>query len=500
MKKASNTFVLGALVLVAVAVAYAWRAGLFVPGSWLNKTGGEMKSTVLAEDPNEPANTVARIGEYRITKEDLEKRLMTEIQPYDYDGYGKTEPTNAKKVLSLMIAEKAIIMEGRKLGFLENEMNYNAAKRFRERKITSLLMQKHLEGNINVTDAEIKARMKADPKLDRVRAKSMVERTKAKAIADEYYAKIYEESNVQKDHSNYIQAAQIHQRLLYRPKEERKVPFIRNSQIRDELTAADKGIVLATFDNGKVTLKDWFETLGEIVPPRRPKNLNTPDGVDELLERTLKTPLLVAEAASLGLDKEENLVEQVKEYEDRIVLGASKQAKFEEVPEPTVERITAFWNENKELFREDRSLNADQIWCADLETAEKVKAELDEGKDFEAVKQKHSVDKEAKAQDIYMNGEGYFWKDLWKGEPNDVLGPLKGFHKNEFKWRIVKVLKKNPGKSEELTDNIKDRVKWKILDDKRSAFLEEYSNELLKKYPYKVYEARIKDIDPLNIP
>ncbi|GAJ14964.1 unnamed protein product, partial [marine sediment metagenome] len=171
-----------------------------------------------------------------------------------------------------------------------------------------------------------------------------------------HLAEIYKKSNVRKMRTNYLKAAQLHQRLLYRPKAERKVPFIRNSQIRDELTEEEKNIVLATFDKGKVTMKDWFETLGEIVPPRRPQDLDTPQGVDALLEQSLRTPLLVSEAVSLGFDKDENLKKQVREYEDRILLGESKQARNKEVEDPTTEEMKAYLKEHEEQFRQDRKL------------------------------------------------------------------------------------------------------------------------------------------------
>ena len=68
----------------------------------------------LARAKKEP-NTVALIGEYAIAKDELRKQLISELQPYDYDGYGtKSEPTDANTVLLKMIADKAIIIEGRK--------------------------------------------------------------------------------------------------------------------------------------------------------------------------------------------------------------------------------------------------------------------------------------------------------------------------------------------------------------------------------------------------
>jgi len=44
------------------------------------------------------------------------------------------------------------------------------------------------------------------------------------------------------------------------------------------------------------------------------------------------------------------------------------------------------------------------------------------------------------------------------------------------------------------------RAKERIVSEQRDALLAKYGSELLKKYPYKVYTEKIKDIDPLDIP
>jgi len=467
----------------------------------LPKKPDEPARRQVVKPPVEPADTVAKIGDYFILKEELEKRLMSELQPYDDDEFIiETEPTDAKAVLMKMLSEKAMAMEARKQNFLEKETVHKIVKDYRNKKLVNLLLQTHLQGKLTVSEPEIAEKLKADLKLDRARAKQMVEGAKARKILDEYYAEIYKKSHVKKLTGNFDKAAQIHQRLLYHPKTERKMQFIRNSQIREELTPEEKNIVLAAYDKGKVTLKDWFETLGDIAPPHRPKNLHTSQGVDGLLERAMRTPLLVSEAESLGLDKNENLRKQVREYEDNVLLNEVKKAKSNEVKDPDEKELTAYFNKNKEMFRENRTLKIDQIWCQDLKTAQKVKAELDDGKDFESVKQKYTLDKEGKPFNTYPGGERFFWKDLWQGDPNDVVGPVKGFYRDRFKWRIVRILEKKPGKPAELSDNMKNNVKWKVIEEKRNAMLETYGKELLEKYPYKIYADRIKDINPLDIP
>ena len=449
----------------------------------------------------EPPTIVASMGDYIITKQELEKRLMTELRPYGYENYNEqAEPADAETVLMKMIAEKAMVTEARKLGFLKDEALVKLIKRFKETQLKNLLLQKQLLPKLIVTESEIKQKMKADPKLDRARAEAMLKNAKARSLFNQYYKQIYQKLHVKKLSNNFLKAVQIHQRLLSRPKKPRKVPFIRIRQIKEDLTPEEKNIVLAQFDNGKITLKDWFNTLCESAPPSRPKDLNTPKGIDRLLERALSMPLLVSEAKSLGFDKDKNLLNQVRKYEDGRLLSKAKSEKYKEIKEPTTEQILIYFDKNTEAFRTDITLKMNLIWCQDLKTARNAKAELDSGKDFESVRQKYSLEKKRKPFNTYPSSEGFFWKDLWKGDPNEIVGPIKGFYKKSIKWRIVKILEKNPGKVKEYSDNMGRRVKERMVSERRNALLDKYGNELLKKYPYKVYTEKIKDIDPLDIP
>jgi hypothetical protein len=465
------------------------------------QAGEKPKEQPVVKPSAESSNVVARIGDYVITREELEKRLLMELGPNDYeDYYEKAEPVNAETVLVKMIAEKAMAMDAREKGYLKDGMTETLVERYRQRRLVNLLLQKRLQDKLTVTDSEIQEKMKADPKLDRAKAEAMLKNTKMRILFEQYYKQIYEKLHVRKISDNFPKAVEIHQRLLLHPKTPRTMDFIRNTQINDELTPEERDMVLATYDHGKVTLKDWFENLCESAPPSRPRDLNTVEGVERLLERTLSMPLLVSEAELAGLDKDENLLKQVKEYEDSRLISQATLTKYKEVEEPTAEQIAAYFNKNKKVFGTPDIVKIDQIWCQDLQTARKVKAELDSGKDFESVKQEYSLEKQSKAFNTAPGGEGIFWEDLWKGDPNEIIGPIKGFYRRGVKWRIVKILEKNPGAVKEYSSDMEGRVKQRMLDEQRNALLEKYSKELLEKYPHEIYADRIKGIDPLDIP
>lgn len=467
----------------------------------------ETKQPVVEQKPPVPAvpqvqaDIVAEIGEYVITKEELQMRLMKELRPRYGEYSNQAEPVDAKTTLRKMIAEKATVMDARKQNYLQDETIQTSLKRFKEEKLVELLLANYLKGKITVTEAEIGEKIKTNPKLSRVQAQTMVGRAKANKLLSQYYKELYEKLHVQKVSNNFLKAAEIHQRLLLHPKEPRRMRLIRIRQVKNELTPEEKNIVLATYDNGKVTLKDWFDTLFDIGPASRPRDLNSAAGVERLLERALRMPIFVAKARLLGLDKDENLLKQIKEQEDSELLSKVTRDKVAAISGPIPEEeIVAYFEKNKEAFGTPKTLKINQTWCLDLKTAQKVKAELDGGKDFESVRQKYSLQKKAHPYNTSPRSERLFFKDLWNADPNDIVGPVKGFYGDEIKWRIVKILEKTPGKVTEYSSSMKNQIEMRMLGEQRNAALENYRKELLEKYPYEIYAERIRDIDPLNIP
>ncbi|MFH1717805.1 MAG: peptidylprolyl isomerase [Planctomycetota bacterium] len=449
------------------------------------------------------STVVGRIAYYEITRGELEQRLMMELRPYDRDYNGEdAKPVDVNAVLMKMIAEKAMIIEARSKDVLKDELVQTSMKRFADRRLLNLLAQKRVDekaAQITASEEEIKDKMKADAKLDKERAEQLVKRLKANEVLDEYFKQIYEKSNVKKSTENYRKVAEIHDRLLNNPKEPRKQGWILNTQVKSELTPEEQNTVLAEHKNGKITIKDWLQALCDIVPPRRPRKID-PKIVDQLLEGALRMPLLVAEAESLGLDKDKEYLKQVRDYEDRRLLSEAMAARQKEVKEPTSEQITAYFNGHKEAFGISKAVKVDVVWCDDSATAKKAKAELDGGKDFEAVKQQYSLNKTDKPFTTNPGNEGLFWKDIWAGDPNETVGPVKGFYGQGIKWRIVKIMEKKPGELREYSDNVANQVKGGMMSEQREALLDAYRKEMLRKYPHTIYDERIKGIDPLAIP
>ena len=453
---------------------------------------------VKAAEP--AANIIAEISDYVVTKEEFSKKLISKLRYGGGEYAVKVEPVDPETVLTELIAEKAMVIDARRKNYLENERAQESLKDFKQKGLTSLLLREHLQEKVTVTGAEVDEKIKTDPKLNRARAYAAVGKGKSTQLINQLYSQICEKFHVKKLSENFPAVAEIHQRLLLHPKKPRNAWWIRSSQVREELTPEEKNLVLVSYNGGKVTLKDWFKVLCDFSPPSRPKGLDTVEGVERLVDMAMRAPLFTAEAVSRGLQNNQDYQQQLRKREDLLLLGAALRKKTEHIKQLQTEaEILDYFNKNKQEFRTPDRLRIDQIWCQDLKTARKAKAELDKNPDdFESAKQEYSLEPDRKPFTAFSAEEGIFFEDLRNGEPNQIIGPVKGFYNNSVKWRIVKILEKKPGKQQEYSENLQGNIKDKAYQTQREAILAEYRKGLLEKYPHRIYRDRIPD--PLDIP
>ncbi len=443
---------------------------------------------------------VATIGDYAITKDELRQRLAQSIRP-QRDSYNRPpERVTAESVLHEMLVEKAMILEGRALGYTDDESVSNSIGRYRQRRLIQALVNDYVQENVPVSQEEIDQRIEADPNVTPEQARVQVLQTKVGPVLRAYLAELQKKFELKKVERNFARAAQIHQRLLTQPVEPRgrTVFWITNQQIQTELGRDERDLVLATYTGGQFTLYDWFRALNEIAPPGRPKDLSMPGGVERLLDRGLEPAILEAEAVLRGYDKKEELVRDIRAREDMTILGKVRMEKYQEVPQPSDEQIRAYFDQNEQMFATEAALKIDQIWCKDFETAEQVRKTLEGGGTFETVKAAQSLRAEEVERNTYASSEGVFWEELWKGEPGDIVGPVRGFYDDGIKWRVVKVIEKTPAEPRAYSDSVKSQVQSAMMAQQSRDHITRYGVSLLDKYPHEVFAEKIQDIDPLE--
>lgn len=455
----------------------------------------------LKEAAGDSPNAAAKIGAFVITRAELEERLVREIRPHEEEFAAESKPVTAEATLGVMLAEKAMSMEGRKLGYLKDDAIHQRIQELEQGRLAMMVQESLFPGPPPVESAEVDRILKERPQLSRDQATLAAQRAAALKIFNQFYSKLVEKFHLQKAQANFAPAAQIHQRLLLRPVEPRGPGefWIKNSQVRNELSDKEKSLVLATYDGGQFTLKDWFQAICNMAPPRRPTDLGTSTGVERLLDSALRGPILVAEAKTRGYDKDPKLRAEIRQREDLEMLSKVPEEKLKSVKEPAAEQIKAYFEKNRERFGQAAKVKISQIWCENLQVAREIKAALDKGENFETLRKARSLQKEEEPHNVSAIGEGLFWAELWKAGPNQTIGPLRGFYGSGVKWRLVRILEKTPAQVQPYSEQIANGVKWTMISEQRQRLLEDYQKELLAKYPHEICADRIKDLDPLEI-
>ncbi|MCL5279981.1 MAG: peptidylprolyl isomerase [Planctomycetes bacterium] len=460
---------------------------------------------LVQEPPKESAgdspNVVAKIGDSVITRAELEERLVREIRPHEEEFPTEAKPVTAAATLQVLLAEKAMSLEGRKLGYLKDDAIHQRVQELEQSRLAMMVQESLFPGPPAVEAGEVDRLLKERPGLKREQATLFAQRAAVLKIFTEFYGKLTGKFHLQKARDNFATAAQIHQRLLLKPVEKRGPGeyWIKNSQVRNELSEKEKSLVLATYEGGQFTLKDWFQAICNMAPPRRPSDTRTPAGVERLLDSALRLPILVAEAKTRGYDKDPKLRAEIRQREDQELLYKVQEEKLKGAKEPTAEQIKAYFEKNRERFGQAAKLKISQIWCENPQVAQEIKAALDKGENFEVLRKARSLQKDEEPHNVSAIGEGLFWADLWKADPNQTIGPIRGFYGSGVKWRIVRVLEKTPAQAQPYSEQLANSVKWTMISEQRQRLLEDYQKELLAQYPHEVCADRIKGMDPLEI-
>ncbi len=446
-------------------------------------------------------SVVARIGDYEITREELAKRLLQEIRPHEEEFQQEVEPATAQGTLRKMLAEKATSMEGRKLGYLQDEHIHTNISQYEQQQLVGRMLQAELGDKVTADDSEIEQVIKANPRTTREQAKMVVQRTKVMQLRQQFYEDVSKKRGMKKMSENLAKAADIHQRLLTKPLQPRGQGqyWITNSQIMTDLSEEERNLPLAVYEGGQFTLKDWFVSLCNAAPPRRPKDLDTPQGAERLMDGVLWLPILAAEARARGYDKAADFRSAVRALEDQRLLYKTQEVMTKHIEQPTADQVKEYFEKDPQRFASPAVVKADVIWCTDKDVAAKVKDLLAQGAEFQTVKKEYSLQQNVEVYSLSQGTEGPFWADLWKGEPNQILGPMQGFYGAGGKWRIVKVLEKTPAQEKPFSEQVANSAKWVLFAEWRQQALKDFEQELLARYPYEVFSEQIKDLDPLDI-
>lgn len=244
--------------------------------------------------------------------------------------------------------------------------------------------------------------------------------------------------------------------------------------------------VLAKIGNREITTQDVHFFLRN-VDPKVASQYSTPEGIKQLIAQLSEQELFYLDALEKGLDKETEFISEVERVKSNLLKQYALSKFINSVAVNEVE-MKKFYNENKESFIEPESVKASHILVKDEDVANKILAELAEGKKFEDAAKEYSVcPSKDKDGDLGFFPKGRMVPEfetaafaLDKGEITKT--PVK----SQFGYHIIKLTGKRD--SMELTFNeAEEKVKSALMNKKQQEEYYKLVNELREKYEVKFF-------------
>lgn len=244
--------------------------------------------------------------------------------------------------------------------------------------------------------------------------------------------------------------------------------------------------VFAKIGNREITSQDLQNFL-QNMDPKVATQFTSPDGIKQLIAQLAEQELFYLDAIDKGLDKDSEYLQEVEKVKANVLKQYSLSNFIKSV---TINEVEAkkFYNENKSIFNEPESVKASHILVQEEETANKILAEIEEGKKFEDAAKEYSIcPSKASGGDLGFFSKGKMVSEFETAAFSLNKGEIcKAPVKTQFGYHIIKLTGRRDAM--ELTfSEAEDKVKAELMSKKQEEEYYKKVNELKDKYDVKLF-------------
>ncbi len=245
--------------------------------------------------------------------------------------------------------------------------------------------------------------------------------------------------------------------------------------------------ILASFDGQTITLGE-FNQLWEQVPEDYKLQLDK----SMVLDQMISEKLLIQEAKNMGLEEDEEVLEQIRKITEQILVQVLIEREILDKVKVSDEEIAEYYEENKNDFIEKEQVHIGNILVETEEEAQDILEQLKAGGDFsEIAKEKSIGPSAAQGGDL-----GYLTKGTIVSEIEDVVfalevGKISDVIQTEFGFHILKLLDKKPEIIKPI-EEVKEDIIQILLPIKQKEAFENLLEELKSKTEIEINEEALE--------
>jgi len=244
--------------------------------------------------------------------------------------------------------------------------------------------------------------------------------------------------------------------------------------------------ILASFSGQTITLGE-FNQLWEEVPEDYKLQLDK----SMVLDQMISEKMLIQEAKNIGLEKDNDVLEQIKKMTEQILVQVLIEREILDKIKINDEEVLEYYEQNKESFTEKEQVYLYNILLETEEEAQNVLEQLKAGGDFsEIAKEKSTGPSAAQGGDL-----GYLTKGTIIPEIEEVVFALEVEELSEiintdFGFHILKITEKKP-ETVKSFEEVKEDIIQTLLPNKQKEAFDNLLEELKSKSEIEINEEAL---------
>ncbi len=255
-----------------------------------------------------------------------------------------------------------------------------------------------------------------------------------------------------------------------------------------KLTDDDTSKALFTYaKDQKITIGYVSRLMRGVDPMRRPP-LSTDADLQNLVKRMLLFPLFAYEGYDRKYNQDKAIVKEITGIKESNMLKTIFKQEVQDKVKPTEAEILAYYEANKEKYKQPEQRNIQEIWITDPAKAQMALKEVRAKKDFTAVAKKYNERATTKANGGML---GFIrdnqYADLGKEAFKMEIGEISDLIKMGPNFSIIKLLEIQP-ESIQPFEQVRFQVENELRKEQLANREREWIEQLRKEYSIKIDE------------
>lgn len=255
--------------------------------------------------------------------------------------------------------------------------------------------------------------------------------------------------------------------------------------------------VLAKVNAVTITEEDFISKINRL-PAWAKDRFKGEAGKKEFLDELIKEELMYQEAKKLGINKEKEFQDTIKDFKKVTLISTLLKNEIEGKAKVDTKEIRDFYDKHQDEFMTGLEVKASHILVNAETEAEDVLKRIQNGEGFSKLAEELSMDKGTAKNggDLGFFGRGRmvpeFEKAVFSLKPGETSRPVK----TKFGYHIIKVTDKKEGRTRDF-EEVKPSIEKRLTIEKQRSLFDSYI-EKLKGKPNKI-EINDKALKKLTI-